>query len=52
MARRRESASTAVSRAFSAFRKRGWIRLHGQSGVELVNRPSLAALASGEGTDR
>ncbi len=38
-----------VSRTFSAFRKRGLIRLHGQSAVELVDRASLAALAAGEG---
>lgn len=38
-----------VSRSVSAFRKRGWIRLHGQSGVELTNRAALAALAAGEG---
>src|SRR5690606_13469689 len=38
-----------VSRAVSAFRKRGWIRLHGHSGIELADRPALIALASGEG---
>jgi CRP/FNR family transcriptional regulator len=38
-----------VSRSVSAFRKRGWIRLHGHSGVELTNRAALAALAAGEG---
>lgn len=38
-----------VSRSVSAFRKWGWIRLHGQSGVELTNRAALAALAAGEG---
>jgi CRP/FNR family transcriptional regulator len=38
-----------VSRSFSAFRKRGWIRLHGQSGVELTSRAALATLAAGEG---
>lgn len=37
-----------VSRAVSAFRKRGWIRLHGQSGVEIVNRRALASLGTGD----
>jgi len=37
-----------VSRMFSSFRKRGWIRLHGQSSVELTNRRALGALARGE----
>lgn len=41
-----------VSRMFSAFRKRGWIKLHGQSGVELRNRAALGALARGEGDER
>ena len=40
-----------VSRAISAFRKRGWIRLHGHSGIELVDRSSLRHLGSGEGAD-
>jgi CRP/FNR family transcriptional regulator len=40
-----------VSRAVSAFRKRGWIRLHGHSGVELIGRACLAGLAAGEGAD-
>lgn len=40
-----------VSRAISAFRKRGWIRLHGHSGIELVDRVSLIHLGSGEGAD-
>jgi len=39
-----------VSRAISAFRKRGWIRLHGHSGIELSDRPALVGLGSGEGT--
>lgn len=38
-----------VSRAISGFRKRGWIRLHGHSGIELTDRPALIALAGGEG---
>lgn len=40
-----------VSRAISAFRKRGWIRLHGHSGIELTNRAALLGLGSGEGAD-
>jgi CRP/FNR family transcriptional regulator len=40
-----------VSRAISAFRKRGWIRLHGHSGIELTDRAALLALGSGEGAD-
>lgn len=40
-----------VSRAISAFRKRGWIRLHGHSGVELTDRAALVGLGSGEGAD-
>lgn len=38
-----------VSRAVSAFRKRGWIRLHGQSGIELTDRAALLGMGSGEG---
>ncbi|MBR0682247.1 helix-turn-helix domain-containing protein [Roseomonas eburnea] len=38
-----------VSRAVSAFRKRGWIRLHGHSGIELIDRPALIGLGTGEG---
>lgn len=38
-----------VSRAVSAFRKRGWIRLHGHSGIELVDRAALIGLGTGEG---
>jgi len=40
-----------VSRAISAFRKRGWIRLHGHSGLELMDRAALVSLGSGEGAD-
>ena len=40
-----------VSRAISSFRKRGWIVLHGHSGLELVDRPALISLGSGEGAD-
>jgi CRP/FNR family transcriptional regulator len=40
-----------VSRAISAFRKRGWIRLHGHSGIELIDRVALIGLGSGEGAD-
>ncbi len=40
-----------VSRAVSAFRKRGWIRLHGHSGIELTDRAALMGLAAGEGAD-
>jgi CRP/FNR family transcriptional regulator len=40
-----------VSRAVSAFRKRGWIRLHGHAGIELTDRPALTGLAAGEGAD-
>jgi CRP/FNR family transcriptional regulator, anaerobic regulatory protein len=39
----------SVSRAVSAFRRRGWLRLHGAHGVELVDRQALVALASGAG---
>jgi CRP/FNR family transcriptional regulator len=38
-----------VSRTISAFRKRGWIRLHGQAGIELADRGALTALGAGEG---
>jgi CRP/FNR family transcriptional regulator len=38
-----------VSRAISAFRRRNTIRLHGQGGIEILDRPALAALASGDG---
>jgi CRP/FNR family transcriptional regulator len=38
-----------VSRAISAFRKRGWIRLHGHSGIEITDRRALMGLGSGEG---
>lgn len=38
-----------VSRTVSAFRRRGWLRLHGAHGVELVDRRALAALATGGG---
>ena len=37
-----------VSRAISAFRKRGWLKLHGHTGIELLNRQLLAGLAAGE----
>jgi CRP/FNR family transcriptional regulator len=37
-----------VSRAISAFRRRGWIRLHGHAGVELVDRAALIGLGSGD----
>ena len=40
-----------VSRAVSSFRKRGWIRLHGHSGIELTDRHALVGLAAGEGAD-
>jgi CRP/FNR family transcriptional regulator len=40
-----------VSRVFSAFRRRGWIRLHAQSGVELVDEASLGALARGDAAE-
>ena len=40
-----------VSRAISAFRKRGWIRLHGQSGIELIDRAALIGLGNGDGAD-
>lgn len=40
-----------VSRAFSAFRRRGWVRLHGHSRIELADRAALVALGSGEGAD-
>jgi CRP/FNR family transcriptional regulator len=38
-----------VSRVFSAFRRRGWIVLHPQSGVELAMPEQLRSLARGEG---
>ncbi|MBD0270940.1 MAG: helix-turn-helix domain-containing protein [Acetobacteraceae bacterium] len=38
-----------VSRAVSALRKRGWIKLHGLTAFEIAKRPALAALAAGEG---
>jgi CRP/FNR family transcriptional regulator len=38
-----------VSRVISAFRRRGWIALHAQSGVELIEPQQLRALARGEG---
>ena len=37
-----------VSRAISSFRKRGWVKLHGHSGIELLQRTHLAALAAGD----
>lgn len=40
-----------VSRAISSFRKRGWIRLHGHSGIELTDRAALSGLGAGEGAD-
>lgn len=40
-----------VSRTMSAFRRRGWLRLHGAHGVELVGRKALESLAEGNGTD-
>jgi CRP/FNR family transcriptional regulator len=38
-----------VSRAVSAFRRRGWLRAPGPHAVELLNRRALADLASGAG---
>jgi len=38
-----------VSRAVSAFRRRGWLRPHGLHEVELLDRDALAALGAGEG---
>ncbi len=40
-----------VSRAISSFRKRGWIRLHGHSGIELMDREALVGLGTGDGAD-
>lgn len=40
-----------VSRAISSFRKRGWIRLHGHSGIELLDGAALTTLATGESAD-
>ncbi len=37
-----------VSRAISSFRKRGWLRLHGSSGIELMHRAKLVDLATGD----
>lgn len=37
-----------VSRVFSAFRRRGWIRLHGSTGVEIRDAAALGCLARGE----
>jgi len=37
-----------VSRVFSAFRRRGWIRLHGATGIEMCNSAALGCLARGE----
>jgi CRP/FNR family transcriptional regulator len=38
-----------VSRAISSFRRRDFIRLHGQSGIEILNEEALTALGTGEG---
>ena len=38
-----------VSRAVSAFRRRGWLRAPGPHAVELLDRRALADLASGAG---
>lgn len=38
-----------VSRAMSAFRKRGWVEPHGQGGITILDRARVRALASGEG---
>ena len=38
-----------VSRAVSAFRRRGWLRPHGLHEVEFLDRKALAALGAGEG---
>jgi len=40
-----------VSRAISGFRRRNFIRLHGQSGIEILNEGALTALGTGEGED-
>ncbi|MCA3423567.1 MAG: helix-turn-helix domain-containing protein [Roseomonas sp.] len=40
-----------VSRAISSFRRRNLIRLHGQSGIEVLNEGALTALGTGEGED-
>ena len=40
-----------VSRAISSFRRRNLIRLHGQSGIEILNEAALTALGTGEGED-
>jgi CRP-like cAMP-binding protein len=40
-----------VSRAISSFRRRNLIRLHGQSGIEILNEDALTALGTGEGED-
>jgi hypothetical protein len=40
-----------VSRVFSVFRRRGLIRLHGTSSVELLAAEDLHRLARGEGND-
>ena len=40
-----------VSRAISSFRRRDLIRLHGQSGFEILNEAALIALGTGEGED-
>lgn len=37
-----------VSRTMGAFKRRGWLRPHGQHGVELLDRAALAALAAGD----
>lgn len=37
-----------VSRVFSAFRRREWIRLHGATGIEIRNATALGCLARGE----
>jgi CRP/FNR family transcriptional regulator len=40
-----------VSRAISSFRRRNLIRLHGQSGIEILKEDALTALGTGEGED-
>ncbi|MBM3586267.1 MAG: hypothetical protein FJX33_00305 [Alphaproteobacteria bacterium] len=40
-----------VSRAVSSFHRRNFIRLHGQSGIEILNEDALTALGTGEGED-
>jgi CRP-like cAMP-binding protein len=40
-----------VSRAISVFRRRNLIRLHGQSGIEILNEGALTSLGTGEGQD-